>query len=105
MDALAPGGACDGLQVEFQFHGDDADKVRQRVADQHERLVNHLCGQIDLLGDELAVEIVVIDGILAGFVGDFQRVQVTQHVCFDGFCHKIASFYLYGEEAPSHRVS
>ena len=100
-----PGGACDGLQVELQFHGDDADEVRQRVADQHERLVNHLCGQIDLLRDEFAVEIVVIDGILAGFVGDFQRVQVTQHVCFDGFCHKIASFYLYGEEAPSHRVS
>ena len=100
-----PGGACDGLQVEFQFHGDDADEVRQRVADKHERLVNHLCGQIDLLRDELAVEIVVIDGILAGFVGDFQRVQVTQHVCLDGFCHKIASFYLYGEEAPSHRVS
>ena len=100
-----PGGACDGLQVEFQFHGDDADEVRQGVADKHERLVNHLCGQIDLLRDELAVEIVVIDGILAGFVGDFQRVQVTQHVCLDGFCHKIASFYLYGEEAPSHRVS
>ena len=105
MDALAPGGACDGLQVELQFHGDDADEVRQRVADKHECLVNHFRGQIDLLGDELAVEIVVIDGILAGFVGDFQRVQVTQHVCLDGFCHKIASFYLYGEEAPSHRVS
>ena len=59
-----PGGACDGLQVELQFHGDDADEVRQRVTDQHERLVNHFRGQIDLLGDELAVEIVVIHGVL-----------------------------------------
>lgn len=101
-DALASGGACHGLQVKLLFHWNDANQMRQVIACEHQRLVNHVRWQIDLRGDQLAVKIFVRDIILPRFVGNMACIQMTQDICFYLLGHgrkSLPSMLLKGQKA------